>query len=158
MSAPGASLLRRLAAWFRRGWDAELLAVAPAKDETGAPLVWDFPHPVNRSPLWRILRPWYLFPALFVVLVAGGAMLTRGRLLAPSELLERLLVGGVVAAVFAPSIRRKLKPRVERIALRAYRRYRWRATSELDAAMRDALEKRHEGERSPKRLLDTRAP
>ena len=35
----------------------------------------------------------------------------------------------------------KLKPRVERMALRVYRRYRWRATSELDVAMRDALER-----------------
>lgn len=155
-AVPGPSLLSRLAnrsrdarvaAWFRRGWDAELLAVAPAKDEMGAPLVWDFPHPVNRSPLCRVLRPWYLFPLLFVAFIACSAMLIRGRLLTPPELGERLLVGAAVGALVAPSIRRRLKPRVERMALRAYRRLRWRAVAAQDAVIAEALER----ERTPKR-------
>ena len=43
------TIAARIAAWWRRGYDAELLALAPDVDDQGEPLVWDFPHPVNRS-------------------------------------------------------------------------------------------------------------
>lgn len=94
-------------------------------------------------------RPWYLFPVLAVVFVVGSAMLVRGRLVTPAELGERLAVGAALGGPVAPSIRRKLKPKVERMALRAYRRLRWRAVAARDAAIAEALERG----RTPKRLM-----
>jgi hypothetical protein len=128
----------RLTAWLRRGWDAELLACAPATDEQGRPLVWDFPHPVNRTPLFGLLRPWILGPVMVATVILGSSMLIRGRLLTPAELGERLLVIALISAFFGPSIERRYRPKVHRMALRTYRQYRWRGTSALDAAIDEA--------------------
>jgi hypothetical protein len=144
------SLATRLAAWWRRGYDAELLAVAPTVDEGGQPLVWDFTHPVNRSPAWRLLRPWVHLPVIFVVAPLCLSMWGRGRLFTLAELGPRLVLFGVVAAVLGTAIHRRQRPRVERLALKAYHRWRWRGTALQDAAIAAALER----ERTPKRLMD----
>ena len=144
----------RVAAWWRRGYDAELLACAPATDEEGQPLAWDFPHPVNRSRMWTLLRPWFLFPALFGVLSMSVPFVVRGGIPPLAVLGGRLVFVGVVSAIFATAIHRRHRPRVERLALKAYRRYRWRGTRALDTEIAAALER----ERTPKRLLDANAP
>ena len=146
--------MTQLAAWWRRGWDAELLACAPDRDERGDMVVWDFPHPVNRSPLWHLLRPWLAIP---VVAIAATEVLI-GSVIGwdywVADLPRRLATRSLMLAVAALAIRRGLGPKVERMALRKYRAYRWRATTTLDATIAAALER----ERAPRRLLDMTAP
>src|SRR5688572_8705858 len=88
-------LLRGLAAWLRRGYDAELLAVAPAANEDGTPLVWDFPRPVNRSRAWALLRPWFLYPAIFAVGAMAIPFIVRTHAPDLRELGGRLLWVGI---------------------------------------------------------------
>ena len=131
------SRMARVAAWWRRGWDAELLACAPATDERGESLTWGFPHPVNRSPLWRLRRPWIAVP---VTMIAAPQIVTawlRGRVPTLTEVGESMPLV-VLGLVFGVIIYHAARPRVEAAALRTWRIYRWRATTALDMTIRDA--------------------
>ena len=122
--------------WLRDRWDAELLACLPVADAEGRATVLDFPHPVNRSPLWRLLRPWMLAGtalALTLLLMPvpyepelGVVGYWFGRLL--SSLFSEWLLGITVYA--------KAFPPLSRRAYRRYRDMRWRG-NRLDDA-RDA--------------------
>ena len=147
-SAPG-----RIVARLRRRHDAELLALAPAVDEDGKPLVWDFAHPVNRSPAWRLLRPWVLVPSLTAVGLTAIGFVTRRGVPPLAELGGDVLFSGIVCTLLGLAIRRHSRPSTERAALKAYRLYRWRATTTMDAAIAAALER----ERTPQRLVDAPA-
>lgn len=118
--------LARLGAWLRRGWDAELLANAPTHDERGEPLDWSFPHHRNRSPLWKLRRPWVLAPVVsllapFLILAVTGRLHRVDRL---GELLAISLPMGALLGLLALATQR---PGIQRLALEHYRRERWRA-------------------------------
>jgi hypothetical protein len=130
--------LARLRAWWRRGHDAELLAVAPIRDRDGTTLTWDFPHPVNHSRLWVLLRPWVSYPLLFAVFAMVIPPLIHGHGLPVSFYARRLLWVGLVSVVLAWSIHKRQRPRIERMALKAYHAYRWRGTRALDVAIAEA--------------------
>lgn len=132
------TIAARIAAWWRRGYDAELLALAPDVDDQGEPLVWDFPHPVNRSRGWMLLRPWILYPAIFGVLVMAIPLYVYDAPRPLSFWLSRLALVTLVGAVLGTVIFRRRRRRVERLALKAYHRWRWRGTAALDAAIADA--------------------
>ena len=131
------SPLVRAARWLRRGWDAELLANAPSHDERGVPLDWSFPHHRNRSPLWRLRRPWVLAPttcalAPFVILGVTGRLHRTDRL---AELLVVMVPVGLLLGYLAW---RRQRPAIQRMALDHYRRERWRAGRDIETAVRAA--------------------
>ena len=148
---PDAPLVR-LGAWLRDRHDAELLAVAR---ENGA--VLDFPHPLNRGPVFAWLRPHILRASLPIVVLGNLAPLLAGR--TPS-LLVPLTAGlpqlGVRVALFAIEVGlvSLLTARVgrrwwERAVIAACQRHWWRAAAALDATIAAELERA----RTPKRLL-----
>ena len=133
------SRLARIAAWWRRGVDAEMLALAPDVDEAGEPLVWDFARPVNRSPLWRLVRPWVLIPTLVAGLFLAIAFAGRTQLPTLSEVAAELAFTIVPCSILGLVIRRRSRKSTERAALKAYRHHRWRGTRALDATIAAAL-------------------
>ena len=80
--------------------------------------------------------------------------IVRGGVPSLALLGSRLLFMGTVGVVLGLSIRGRQRARVERLALRTHRLYRWRGTAAMDVAIAAALER----ERAPRRLLDTATP
>ena len=119
-----------LGAWLRRGWDAELLANAPATDEHGVPLDWSFPHHRNRSPLWRLRRPWVLIPTTMLVMPLVVSVLVRGSLPDARYLATRTAVAALWGTLLGALAWRHRRPKIQRMALEHYRRERWRSTRE----------------------------
>jgi hypothetical protein len=140
---PRGSVPRRVAAWWRRGYEAELLALAPDVDERGVRLVWDFAHPVNDSPGWRLLRPWVLIPALIGVAAIAVQLLLLRSLPQLLDFGGDLVATGAFCTFLGFLMRAHTRPRTERAALDVYRRYRWRGTSAMDDIIAAAREREH---------------